>query len=353
MSSYFTPTPNLPPEVLVRQIAAAFDAAQADVNRSIGSSLTRSTTGTYYDANGYVATAAINQGRMTYNPANLTALPTLLVEAAATNLVLQSAAFDNASWTKTRSSASADLVVSPDNTKNADRITEDTTATNTHLVTQSVTLVNTTAYVASVFLKAAERTLCDVIVNRGATNAGVLVNLAVGTITTPQTGTTTDLSSTSTITKVANGFYRVTIPFTSDGTGGALTITLSNGSTVTYTGDGSSGLYAWGAQLERGTAATSYIPTTSAAVTRGADITVVQGGGACAANVAPAPGGITGLGYMMSNTANLGVFFGSGAPTLTAAQGSLYLNTTGSSTSTRLYVNTDGATTWTAVTTVA
>jgi hypothetical protein len=64
-------------------------------------------------------------------------------------------------------------------------------------------------------------------------------------------------------------------------------------------------------------------------------------------------GGTAGAGYLMSSTANLGVFFGSGAPTLSAAQGSLYLRTDGSTTSTRMYVNTTGSTTWTAVTTAA
>lgn len=54
-----------------------------------------------------------------------------------------------------------------------------------------------------------------------------------------------------------------------------------------------------------------------------------------------------------SSTANFGVFYGSGAPTLSAAQGSLYLRSDGSSTSTRMYVNTNGSTTWTAVTTAA
>jgi hypothetical protein len=49
----------------------------------------------------------------------------------------------------------------------------------------------------------------------------------------------------------------------------------------------------------------------------------------------------------------LGVYFGSGAPTISAAQGSLYLRTDGSSTSTRMYINTNGSTTWTAVTTAA
>jgi len=62
-------------------------------------------------------------------------------------------------------------------------------------------------------------------------------------------------------------------------------------------------------------------------------------------------GGTAGAGIMMSSTTNLGVFFGSGAPTIAAAQGSLYLRTDGTSTSTRLYVNTTGSTTWTNVTT--
>lgn len=52
-------------------------------------------------------------------------------------------------------------------------------------------------------------------------------------------------------------------------------------------------------------------------------------------------------------TAAVGVYFGSGAPTISAPQGSLYLRTDGSSTSTRLYVNTNGTTGWTNVTTAA
>jgi hypothetical protein len=64
-------------------------------------------------------------------------------------------------------------------------------------------------------------------------------------------------------------------------------------------------------------------------------------------------GGTAGLGIQFSSVAGLGIFFGSGAPTLAAAQGSLYVRTDGSSTSTRLYVNTNGSTTWTAVTTAA
>lgn len=68
---------------------------------------------------------------------------------------------------------------------------------------------------------------------------------------------------------------------------------------------------------------------------------------------APPAAGANTAGIKLSSTANLGVFFGAGAPTFTAAQGSIYINTTGSSTSTRLYVNTTGSTTWASFTSSA
>ena len=64
-------------------------------------------------------------------------------------------------------------------------------------------------------------------------------------------------------------------------------------------------------------------------------------------------GGTAGAGYMFSSTAYFGMFFGSGAPTLSAAKGSLYLRSDGSTTNDRAYINTDGSTTWTALTTAA
>lgn len=68
-------------------------------------------------------------------------------------------------------------------------------------------------------------------------------------------------------------------------------------------------------------------------------------------NIAISAGGTTGVGIFQSSTANLGIMVGSGAPTASAAQGTLYLRTDGSSTSTRLYVNTNGTTGWTNVVT--
>jgi hypothetical protein len=64
-------------------------------------------------------------------------------------------------------------------------------------------------------------------------------------------------------------------------------------------------------------------------------------------------GGTAGAGLLMSSVANFGVFFGSGAPGLSAAKGSLYLRSDGSGVNDRMYVNTNGSTTWTAVVTVA
>jgi hypothetical protein len=73
---------------------------------------------------------------------------------------------------------------------------------------------------------------------------------------------------------------------------------------------------------------------------------------AAATQAIPA-GGSAGIGYNFSTTANFGIFFGSGAPTLSAAKGSLYLRSDGTTTNDRMYVNTNGSTTWTAVITAA
>lgn len=80
----------------------------------------------------------------------------------------------------------------------------------------------------------------------------------------------------------------------------------------------------------------------------------VQTGGSFLANstVAMPAGGTAGVGIMVSTTANFGIFFGSGAPTLSAGKGSIYLRSDGTTNVTRAYINTDAATTWTAINTV-
>lgn len=99
------------------------------------------------------------------------------------------------------------------------------------------------------------------------------------------------------------------------------------------------------------------VDTTNSRVSIGANVAApantldVYGVVAVALGTAIPAGGSSSVKILMSSTANFGIYAGSGAPTVSAAQGSIYLRTDGTSTSTRLYVNTDGATTWTNVTT--
>lgn len=71
------------------------------------------------------------------------------------------------------------------------------------------------------------------------------------------------------------------------------------------------------------------------------------------ASTATPAGGSTSARLLFGTTAGFGIYIGSGAPTVSAGQGSLYLRSDGSSTTDRAYINTNGSTTWTALTTVA
>lgn len=103
---------------------------------------------------------------------------------------------------------------------------------------------------------------------------------------------------------------------------------------------------AFRSQMSSGTGKWGYLATGTAANGFASDLTIYTG------TAIPA-GGTAGSGYKLSSTANFGVFFGSSAPTLSAAKGSLYLRSDGTGTTDRAYINTNGGTTWTALTTVA
>jgi len=88
----------------------------------------------------------------------------------------------------------------------------------------------------------------------------------------------TNSGVTASIQAVGNGWYRCSITSTCVTGGGArVGVFIASGTSISYAGDVSKGLLLWGAQLEVGAFPTSYIPTTTAAVTRSADNAQITG----------------------------------------------------------------------------
>ena len=261
-----------------------FADSKSLVDATTGSNLvtfTRASSGTFVGSDGLIQSASTDVPRFDHNPTTGESLG-LLVEEQRTNLVLRSEEFDSGSWTKIAATVTADAIVSPSGALNADKLVE-TTANSTHYAVQSVS-VTTTSRTASIYLKAGERIQVRIehSGNTGGAARRITINLSTGAITGAVTIGTGGLNSFSeSIVSVGNGWYRIisTIdPTVTLGNTQALVIQiLDNTGQATYTGDGTSGIYLWGAQLEAGAFPTSYIPTTTATVTRSADVCSISG----------------------------------------------------------------------------
>lgn len=234
---------------------------------------TRASTGTFVGSNGLVQTAAINAPRFDYNPTTLAAQGFLIEESRA-NLALYSEQFDNASWTKNASSITPDVIAAPDGALTADRLVENT-ATASHSMSRTFSVTSGIAVTLSVFVKSTERfAVLGLSPNAtfGGTSTAGFFNISNGTVRSTA-GTVTAL-----ITAAGDGWYRcsITATPTATGTANAVIGLSASGTAQSYTGDGTSGLYFWGAQVEAGAFPTSYIPTTTAAVTRAADVASIN-----------------------------------------------------------------------------
>lgn len=244
---------------------------------------TRASTAVYVNRSGVLASAAIDEPRLDYDPATLAARG-LLIEESRTNVLLRSQEFSNAAWSKTRASVTADAVAAPDGTTTGDTLIEDSTASDSHYAYQSYTKSSSSevqAYSASVFARAGTRSQIMLLVqgtSGSAHSAYAYFDLSAGTVGATTVAGNFD-NAQARIERHADGWYRCIVDFRINNDAQAsvgVYVLLAVGGSTTYSGNGTSGLSLWGAQLEKGWHQTSYIPTTTGAVTRAADVCIAQ-----------------------------------------------------------------------------
>jgi len=208
--------------------------------------ITRSTaaTGTVYFDNISVRELAGNHAYQT------TAASRPTVESRV-NLFTKSEQLDNAAWSKAAGTISANSTTAPDGTLTADLFTEDTNNAPHYVLQNAVSGTG-------------RATLTFHVKPNGRTRVFIRSELPQTTGLSAKfdlTGSGSVVSGTGTITALANGWYRCTATSTGNGNGASgyhLIQTLGPADADTYTGDGVSGIYVWGAQLENGTAFTTY-----------------------------------------------------------------------------------------------
>jgi hypothetical protein len=227
-------------------------------------------TATRVNSSGFIEIVNANLPRFDYKPTTL-APNGLLIEEARTNIALQSQAIETASWVKTNATVSADAIISPDGTLNADKLVENT-ANGTHDARSNQT-TTAAVHTFSVYLKAAERNF--VMLLHGQTSTAQVFNLNTG-VTDGNAGFSAPVSSG--VVNAGNGWYRVFITVNATAAVNSFRVyMMTDNVTYTYTGDGASGIFFGGAQIEAGAFATSYIPTTTTTLTRNADVVSMTG----------------------------------------------------------------------------
>lgn len=204
--------------------------------------------------------------------------PSLLLEPQRTNLVLRSEEFDDLTWTKSGVSITANSIISPNGNTTAETISEGST-TGLKSLTQGFSITTSANYAISIFVKKDTLRYFRIVLYASGTQWFAsqfdLDNLTF----TSGVGSGGGVNVSSALTQFTNGWVRLTVVGNVPNNNATLAICPSDGTGISssdfrglpsYTGSNNQS-YIWGAQVEAGAYATTYIPTTTASATRLAD----------------------------------------------------------------------------------
>ena len=225
---------------------------------------TRSGNATRVNSEGLIELVSTNVPRLNYPLIDgvVQGCPSLLLEPSRTNLVTYSEDFSNAFWLIQNASVILNNAISPDGTLNATKLVENA-SNSTHRILNGAGLTVSGNVSMSIFAKKGERNWIRLTNNNIQGAFFDLENGIIGDITS---------GFDAKIQSYGNGWYRCSISQLSVANERIGVYVSTDGVNTTYQGDGTSGVYIYGAQLESNSSyPTSYIPTSGTIGTRSAE----------------------------------------------------------------------------------
>jgi hypothetical protein len=242
--------------------------------RSTATAYNLTTTATVTNYVPVLLTAAAGVARFTADPVTGSSLG-LMMEIDRTNLVLQSEDFNNAAWIRSASTVTVNTNIAPNGTQTADTWIPDSGRTSglPGVLRQDIALADSTSYSFSMYVKTAGITSCNLqFFDKALAFSGTKnLNLTTGVLSG------SDTNCTSSVQAVGNGWYRLVCAGVNSGTGVNTPSVRLVAPADAQTANGFAGIFVWGAQLEAGSFATSYIATTTGTQLRNADTAAMTG----------------------------------------------------------------------------